>query len=642
MLSDLLRRGPSATTIALLYSAVVLLAVLIVIAGMPTARLQPQAIDYRSMAEYKEMHLQYDRVIQQREQAVKDELARLYEEATRNGNHQQKLFWMSQRAALDVRTPLWDPKTDWKKWFPRVAFPESLGGILRQYERRYFDASAALKDDYENLAADLDRRGKTETAEDLRAEAKRRWGLADLRLEPPTDELIVAEHRQVENPSPPAPLVEEPIEPVVVEPVEPIVPVVMEPVEPIVEVPIVAPPAISKTTEPAIVIEPPKKRFIDLNSFECREDDRRGRLVEAFGGSVETEAAVARALYWLATQQDGDGLWRLKGPYSDGAADENRVAATAMALLAFQGAGNTTHKGMYRKSVDRAWKALTQELDGRFKLQPLTKKHQLYAHALATIALCELVGMTKNDKEMVQGERSNYAKRAQRALDFAVRAQGPNGGWRYEPGQDGDMSVTAWCLAAFKAAQMAGLQVRPDTLKKVDGFLDTVAFKDGSLYGYLKERPNAVATPVTVSTSAAGILCRQQRGWRRETPLLAAGIKELVEEQPFDWREGTDAYACYALTQVTHHMGGATWQEWNNHMKQVLPAIQVSAAARRAKGKKPRMNAEAAEPGSWDPTHDRWGKEGGRLFVTCFCTYMLQVYYRYPPIYEGRLDECGL
>lgn len=631
MLSDLLRRGPSATTIALLYSAVVLLAVLVVIAGMPTAGLQPQPIDYRSLAEYKEMHLQHAKVIDQREQAVADELARLYDEATRSENARLQQFWIAQKGALEQRKSPWKPRKDWEKWFPRVAFPESLGGILRQYERRYFDASAALKDDYENLAADLDRRGKTETAEDLRAEAQRRWGLADLRLEPPTDELIVAEHRQVENPSPPAPLVEEPIEPVVV-----------EPVEPPVEVPITAPPVMTEPTEDAFVIVEPKSRFIDLNSFDCREEKRRGRLVEAFGGSVETEAAVARALYWLATQQDGDGLWSLKGPYSDGAADENHVAATAMALLAFQGAGNTTHKGMYRKSVDRAWKALTQELDGRFKLQPPTKKHQLYAHALATIALCELVGMTKNDKEMLQEERSNYAKRAQRALDFAVRAQGPNGGWRYEPGQNGDMSVTAWCLAAFKAAQMAGLQVEPDTLKKIDGFLDTVAFKDGSLYGYLKERPNAVATPVTVSTSAAGILCRQQRGWLRENPLLAAGIKELVEEQPFDWREGTDAYACYALTQVTHHMGGAIWQEWNNHMKQVLPAIQVPAAARRAKGKKPRMNAEAAEPGSWDPTHDRWGKEGGRLFVTCFCTYMLQVYYRYPPIYEGRLDECGL
>lgn len=628
MLSDLLRRGPSATTIALLYSAVVLLAVLVVIAGLPTAGLQPQPIDYRSLAEYKEMHLQHAKVIEVREQAVADELARLYEEATRSENARFQQFWIAQKGALDQRKSPWEPRNDWEKWFPGVAFSESLGEILRQYERRYFDASAALKDDYGKLAADLDRRGQKKRAEDLRAEAKRRWGSVDLRVEPPSEQLLAVEPRLVERPSRPAPPVEEPGEPVVVEPVEPpIVPVVMEPVEPLVEDLIVDPPAISEATESAIVIEAPKKRFIDLNSFECRKDDRRERLVEAFGGSPETEMAVLRALYWLAMQQGRDGLWSLTGPYPNGAADENRVAATAMALLAFQGAGNTTHKGMFRKAVDRAWKGLTQELDGRFKLQPPTKKHQLYAHALATIALCELVGMTKNDKEMVQEERSNYAKRAQRALDFAVRAQGPNGGWRYEPGQAGDMSVTAWCLAAFKAAQMAGLQVRPDTLKKIDGFLDTVAFKDGSLYGYLKERPNAVATPVTVSTSAAGILCRQQRGWRRVTPLLVAGIKELVEEQPFDWREGTDAYACYALTQVAHHMGGATWQEWNNHMKQVLPISQIK---------------RRAEAGSWDPTHDRWGKEGGRLFVTCFCTYMLQVYYRYPPIYESRLDECGL
>jgi hypothetical protein len=188
MLMDMLRRGPSATTIALLYSAVLLLAVLVVISGLPTAGPQPKAVDYRSLPEYKEMLLQHDRVTQQREQAVKEELARLYEEATRNGKHQQKLFWMSQRAALDVRTPLWEPKTEWEKWFPGVDFPERLNRILQQYEKRYYDASAKLQDDYEELATDLVRRGRTKDADALKAEAKHRWGLVDLRPQPPGEE----------------------------------------------------------------------------------------------------------------------------------------------------------------------------------------------------------------------------------------------------------------------------------------------------------------------------------------------------------------------------------------------------------------------------------------------------------------------
>ena len=49
-----------------------------------------------------------------------------------------------------------------------------------------------------------------------------------------------------------------------------------------------------------------------------REEGRRDALVQAFGGSAETELAVARSLAWLAKQQRSDGLWSLKGPYRDG------------------------------------------------------------------------------------------------------------------------------------------------------------------------------------------------------------------------------------------------------------------------------------------------------------------------------------
>ena len=34
-----------------------------------------------------------------------------------------------------------------------------------------------------------------------------------------------------------------------------------------------------------------------------------------------------------------------------------------------------------------------------------------------------------------------------------------------------------------------------------------------------------------------------------------------------------------------------------------------------------------------DPALDRWGSIGGRLFVTCFSTWMLEVYYRHLPLY---------
>ena len=41
-----------------------------------------------------------------------------------------------------------------------------------------------------------------------------------------------------------------------------------------------------------------------------------------------------------------------------------------------------------------------------------------------------------------------------------------------------------------------------------------------------------------------------------------------------------------------------------------------------------------SERGSWDPQGDAWGSQGGRLYVTCMSLYMLEVYYRYLPLYQ--------
>ena len=46
-----------------------------------------------------------------------------------------------------------------------------------------------------------------------------------------------------------------------------------------------------------------------------------------------------------------------------------------------------------------------------------------------------------------------------------------------------------------------------------------------------------------------------------------------------------------------------------------------------------------SEAGSWSPSHDEWGQgRGGRLFMTCFCTFMLEVYYRHMPLYGLRIE----
>jgi hypothetical protein len=397
------------------------------------------------------------------------------------------------------------------------------------------------------------------------------------------------------------------------EPVKEPEPEEVETEEPVVEDPLAAPPAMTEPAPEAAGAASAAAAPVVGSLLDGRQVGRREALVNAFGGTDATQAAVARALEWLARQQDKkDGLWSLQGPYADGGSQENRLAATAMALIAFQGAGNTTRQGQYQAVVSKAWKALaTKQLpDGHFDFTPpIPTHHALYSHAQATIAACELFGMTKAGFD---------AEPARRALAYAVKAQGRNGGWRYEPGQDGDMSVTGWYMMALKSAEMAGLDVPKSALDGIEAFLEGVAVEKGARYGYRLDSPQKPPVQVTDAVSAEGLLCRQYLGWPRNDPRLTKGIELLLASKFIDYENDKDVYAWYYIAQVVHHVGGEPWERWNGRMRDILPKEQVQ---------------KGPEAGSWDPSLDKWGHIGGRLFTTCFCVYMLEVYYRHLPIY---------
>lgn len=355
-----------------------------------------------------------------------------------------------------------------------------------------------------------------------------------------------------------------------------------------------------------------------------REQGMKETLLLAYGGTELTEAAVMNALRWLEKQQRKDGSWRLDGPYSDGSQVRNPLAATSMALLAFQGAG-FTHKstrqivsksGQEKKEVDyqrlirRGWKKMLgwQDNDGNFwkKSRVDHPHHRLYSQAQATIAICELYAMTKDEE---------FRRPAQLAVNYACDIQdsdgiSPDGGWKYDPGTDSDLSVTGWFVMALQSARMAGLDVPSDVFDKVAKFLDSVT-DEGSFYAYM---PGYSSKP---ALTAEGLLCRQYMGWRQNDERLIRGV-EYLAEQPIDWSD-TNTYYWYYATQVMHHMEGDFWFDWNEALSKEIPAKQVKTGP---------------EKGSWSPDGDLWGQGGGRLYQTCLCTYMLEVYYRHLPIYS--------
>ncbi|WP_235034212.1 prenyltransferase/squalene oxidase repeat-containing protein [Roseiconus lacunae] len=356
------------------------------------------------------------------------------------------------------------------------------------------------------------------------------------------------------------------------------------------------------------VIQPdqlgPGKVEISKPMFGGRSGAMRSALMAMYGATQETQEAVKLGLAWLKRQQTRRGYWRLDGPYDNGAGTENRCAATAMAILAFAGDGNTHLEGPYRQEVEKGVKALVamQDRNG-FMASDTRGNDRAYAQAQATIALCELYGMTKD---------SWLRAYAQRAIDYAFQAQGPNGGWRYRPREPGDTSVTGWYVMAIQSAMAAGLEVKDSQVRKVSTYLDSAAVYYGAGYSYQPGQNRA-----TPAMTAEGLLCRQYLGWERGFAPMVDGVNLLQADAPFDINNH-DVYYWYYATQVFHHFGGAPWKNWNDDMKVKLPALQIR---------------EGTERGSWAPQRDKWSI-GGRMFTTCLSIYCLEVYYRHLPLYD--------
>jgi len=132
------------------------------------------------------------------------------------------------------------------------------------------------------------------------------------------------------------------------------------------------------------------------------------------------ESAAFAGLKWLAAQQQDDGSW----PVDEGRDDDHAEIRenTALALLAFLGAGQTPESGPYKNVVDDGLTFLI-ETAGK---TPEESKNEIQSHALATFVICEAYAVT--------GEEA-LKDPVQRGIKSLVAFQNDDGGWgnMYKP-----------------------------------------------------------------------------------------------------------------------------------------------------------------------------------------------------------------
>ncbi len=362
-------------------------------------------------------------------------------------------------------------------------------------------------------------------------------------------------------------------------------------------------PSKKPTDKPRVVATPTG------GGWEGRDPNARPALAGKHGGNKQSELAVERGLRWLAAHQRQDGSWSFDltkppcgGLCRNSGTEASATAATGIALLPFLGAGYTHKQGEHQRVVKRG----LYSLGARAVVTPhgidLRGGGTMYAQALAAIALCEAYGMTRDEalKEVAQG-----------ALRFIVYAQDlEGGGWRYTPGEPGDITVTGWQLMALRSGQLAKLEVPSPTIGLIEKFLDSVQTDGGARYRYQAPRKPEQ------TTTAVGLLCRMYLGWDRDRPALYQGVTFLHTWGP----SKSNVYYDYYATQVLHFWEGPEWQAWNLRMRDHLIATQSQTSH---------------ESGSWHFA-DSYGNRGGRLYTTAMALMILEVYYRHMPLFEQR------
>jgi len=346
-------------------------------------------------------------------------------------------------------------------------------------------------------------------------------------------------------------------------------------------------------------VAPPKG-----GGLEGREKNARSSLAASRGGSAQSERAVELGLRWIAQHQREDGSWRFnlkecpcQGQCRDSGKKESTTAATGLALLAFLGAGYTHQTGPYQEEVQNGIDYLISRIRKTYFGGNLAEG-SMYAQGIATLALSEALAMTEDE---------SLVKHVQSTMDYIITAQHSKGGWRYQPGEPGDMTVTGWQIMALKSCELSKFVVPESTWDKANLFMSSVS-ESGGLYGYQDAKPQP-------TTTAIGLLIKMYQGSGRNAAGLSRGIDYMNRRGPSD----TNIYFDYYATLVLHHYGGERWEQWNEPMRDFLIKSQ---------------STKRHETGSWH-FRDKHGNVGGRLYSTAMAIMILEVYYRYLPLYDA-------
>lgn len=290
----------------------------------------------------------------------------------------------------------------------------------------------------------------------------------------------------------------------------------------------------------------------------------------------EVRTLIKKALQYVKSSQQADGSWGDKQfPKSSG--------VTALCCMSLLAEGSLPRVGYSGKELDNGISFLLScaKEDGLIVAKNTYEYGPMYDHTWATFVLLEAYGNCPWYPELRQ--------KLSRAIQALLKAQKPDGGWRYttSPLGSSDVSVTASALTTMRLARMAGFAVPETNVDRAQKFLErcgvpTRPEEEGTFcYREFGERGSP-------STAAAGLLGLFSRGLykhkfvkptveRIAEPYRRAHVDELTDNRQFRYYY----FGCYYVSQVLYQAGDEYWLPWYKKYAEALKMYQADNGALR-------------------------------------------------------------
>lgn len=297
------------------------------------------------------------------------------------------------------------------------------------------------------------------------------------------------------------------------------------------------------------------------------------------------DAAIDRALGWLAAQQKPDGSFPTL--------DRGQPGVTSLCALAFMAHGHSPGGGEYGQRLDRATDFILtcQKQNGLIALigpegpqiasdmAPEIGEPAAYNHAISSLTLSEMYGMGQPKRA------GQLATAINKSLSATLKMQRwpkdlpvDRGGWRYitdDGPNDSDLSITGWQLMFLRSARNAGFDVPKNAIDDAINYIRRTFDGKAGTFRYAMDPTDGR----TRGMAGAGILALAHAGFHNSTEAQRAGQWLLTHS--FDQYNGNDGslidryhYSLFNACQAMYQMGSPYWEKFFPHTVATLLAHQ--------------------------------------------------------------------